>query len=141
MINDEPTRESLWDVPPACWSWPIPADVNQSDPGDALDDWQDGRCAFCGHLKRLDTDHDHIDGRVRGYLCQTCNLREAHADGRDRGMVRWRNRPATAVLGVSFRYRHPLYGLDYGELVSASDEFESSLRVVNTLAAELERRP
>lgn len=39
-------------------------------------------CWICGRTKkndgsplRLYTDHDHIDGRVRGRLCYTCNRR------------------------------------------------------------------
>lgn len=40
---------------------------------------QEGRCAICGvsqvELKRrLAIDHDHISGKIRGLLCERCNL-------------------------------------------------------------------
>jgi hypothetical protein len=38
-----------------------------------------GKCPICGEpptapLKTLDLDHDHVTGRVRGFLCRGCNL-------------------------------------------------------------------
>lgn len=38
---------------------------------------QQGRCAVCrevGEGRRLDIDHDHTTGSVRGLLCRRCNL-------------------------------------------------------------------
>lgn len=39
---------------------------------------QDNRCAICGarpsERRRLDVDHDHESGRIRGLLCPRCNL-------------------------------------------------------------------
>lgn len=41
---------------------------------DALREAQGGCCAVCGEATtRLFVDHDHVDGHVRGLLCQTCN--------------------------------------------------------------------
>jgi len=37
---------------------------------------QGGGCAICGNppkTRRLDTDHDHRTGKVRGLLCHRCN--------------------------------------------------------------------
>lgn len=37
---------------------------------------QDGHCALCPSVpksRRLDTDHDHRTGAVRGLLCHRCN--------------------------------------------------------------------
>jgi hypothetical protein len=40
---------------------------------------QDGKCALCGGGPRgrrvdLDVDHDHVTGKVRGLLCNPCNV-------------------------------------------------------------------
>lgn len=40
-------------------------------------DAQDYRCAVCGEpptRRRLDVDHDHKTGAVRGLLCSDCNI-------------------------------------------------------------------
>ena len=48
---------------------------------DALLVVQAGRCAIClepdSRKKRLDVDHDHATGRIRGLLCTSCNSRLA----------------------------------------------------------------
>lgn len=39
--------------------------------------WQHGVCAICGvspEQSKLDVDHNHITGKVRGILCRSCNL-------------------------------------------------------------------
>lgn len=38
-------------------------------------DQQEGGCAICGReLDRIDIDHDHLIGHVRGLLCHSCNI-------------------------------------------------------------------
>ncbi|MEV0470738.1 endonuclease VII domain-containing protein [Streptomyces prunicolor] len=49
------------------------------EPGEyqALLDYQNGMCAICGQQRRyrLDVDHDHKTGLVRGLTCRLCNRR------------------------------------------------------------------
>lgn len=60
---------------------------------------QDGRCAACGVApatrQRLVVDHDHKTGRVRGLLCQPCNLALGHSAedlGRLRSLIEYLER-------------------------------------------------
>ena len=53
---------------------------------DQLLQQQDGHCALCpattylpGRNERLGVDHDHKSGKVRGLLCQPCNLMLGYA--------------------------------------------------------------
>lgn len=44
---------------------------------------QSGRCAMCASAPlRLHVDHCHATGRVRGLLCQRCNLLVGHLESR-----------------------------------------------------------
>jgi len=47
------------------------------DEYEALEKAQGGRCAICGEIpenQRLSVDHCHESGKIRGLLCQPCNL-------------------------------------------------------------------
>lgn len=52
----------------------------------SLEKLQNGKCAICGNYpagsrekeRVLHVDHNHITGRVRGLLCNRCNLGLAH---------------------------------------------------------------
>ena len=35
---------------------------------------QGGRCACCFEVKKLVIDHNHATGKVRGLVCQGCNI-------------------------------------------------------------------
>jgi Recombination endonuclease VII len=39
----------------------------------ALLERQNGTCAICGKKAKLNIDHDHVTGQVRGLLCHGCN--------------------------------------------------------------------
>ncbi|TBL44261.1 hypothetical protein EYA84_02125 [Verrucosispora sp. SN26_14.1] len=114
-------------VDPACWSWPVRPVAElvdcalggilaglspfarelilegRNDGLMAIEQWQQQRCAVCGihQLGQLVLDHDHITALVRGYLCRSCNVREAHTFGPFE-LYRQRN-PAT-ILGVTTVY-------------------------------------
>lgn len=67
---------------------------------------QDGRCAICRQQRsyRLNVDHNHKSGAVRGLLCRLCNgrLLTAARDNPEtlrRGAEYLENPPALAVIG------------------------------------------
>jgi hypothetical protein len=35
--------------------------------------WQGNACAICGNVTKLNVDHRHRDGQIRGLLCLKCN--------------------------------------------------------------------
>lgn len=48
---------------------------------EAMYEAQSSRCAACGvHSDRLQIDHDHKTGEIRGLLCGRCNSTAGHAD-------------------------------------------------------------
>lgn len=68
----------------------------------ALEAAQGGRCAICGKERRLVIDHCHASGRVRGLLCNACNLVIGHLeqDGWLETAQRYLvDHPAAAALG------------------------------------------
>lgn len=48
---------------------------------DAMYAEQDGRCKVCDHKRKLNVDHDHDTGAIRGLLCHGCNVSEGLLDG------------------------------------------------------------
>jgi len=61
---------------PAYLAWPTPDLSSIEDRWLAMTLWQNGRCAVCGEVDDLVTDHDHSTGLIRGFLCQDCNQAE-----------------------------------------------------------------
>lgn len=66
---------------------------------------QDGACAICCGTRRyrLNVDHDHATGLVRGLLCRRCN--KLLRDARDNHLVlaaasRFLQRPPAVELGI-----------------------------------------
>jgi hypothetical protein len=53
---------------------------------DSIFDFQDGKCAICRNpfeskgKRRACIDHDHSTGKIRGILCNMCNMMIGHAD-------------------------------------------------------------
>ena len=66
-------------------------------------DWQEHRCAMCGFENtKIEMDHCHESGLIRGLLCHSCNLNESSND-----RLRWqiyRKFPPTMLLNVKVFY-------------------------------------
>lgn len=90
---------------PACWSWPVPGELDATDSWGVVVDWQAGRCALCGeHGKRLVTDHCHASGFNRGMLCSGCNVHEGQCPKSPCACDGYRDRPPATILGVRVPY-------------------------------------
>jgi hypothetical protein len=93
---------------PACWLWPIPEEP-AAEGHRLLLHWQVGRCAICGTHPGtgLVLDHDHATGLVRGYLCRSCNGREAGDHPGHELFGLYRRRHPAGILGLRLRYVDP----------------------------------
>lgn len=153
LVREAWEREQLR-TDPACWSWPVPDDFAvlhvedvkiyaqfgqpfEPGPFEHLRAWQADRCGLCGRRSQV-LDHDHETGMARGWLCTPCNLAEGHDLGKPL-FGNWRARPAVAVLGVSFRYRNAVRGLDPGAGPALPDDLDHS--PVHLLGALLDGAP
>lgn len=113
---------------PACWRWkpltpviiagllePYPPgywsglDARQQQRA-LMRGWHRGRCAVCGTVRRsLIEDHSHETGLTRGFLCQSCNVREGYRWG---GVyARYRERNPASILAIRIPYVDPVTGL------------------------------
>lgn len=57
------------------WRYSLGIELTEAD-YDRMLKQQKGRCAICRRpprTRRLDVDHDHKTGRIRGLLCSNCN--------------------------------------------------------------------
>ena len=72
--------------------------------------WHRGRCAICGTTRaRLVEDHSHETGLTRGFLCQSCNVREGYKWG---GVYdKYRERYPASILAIGIPYVDPVTGL------------------------------
>jgi hypothetical protein len=96
---------------PACWSWPV-TDAHRAQAAQGFEsdvwirlgaeficEWQQDRCAICAASSpRLELDHDHGTGLIRGWLCRSCNQAEGRRS--DAVFVMYRERPPAVMLGV-----------------------------------------
>lgn len=58
---------------------------------------QNGRCLICGEgSRRLEIDHCHTTGRVRGLLCIYCNT----------GLGRFKDNPALLARAIAYLTDH-----------------------------------
>lgn len=74
---------------------------------DALLEFQDGVCAICERpplTRRLEVDHDHKSGLVRGLLCWFCNKkvigRYTEPDVFEAAVIYLKYPPARSVIGA-----------------------------------------
>ena len=43
---------------------------------------QNSKCAICGIATELVLDHDHNTGKIRGFLCRSCNAKLGYVDNK-----------------------------------------------------------
>lgn len=56
----------------------VPPGVRPDQQHRVVDARQLGSCIICGAIENIVVDHDHRTGRVRGALCQSCNMGLGH---------------------------------------------------------------
>ena len=92
----------------------------------SLDDYeallaaQGGGCALCGNppkTRRLDVDHDHRTGQIRGLLCSRCNQAIPSERLMPRGwpLSEWGEQVGVYATGIPWRF-------DAGNMRRALDE-------------------
>ena len=91
---------------PVWQAWPRVSLAESGEDGlGGLREWQAGRCAICGSVEPLVTDHDHRTLLVRGLLCRSCNTAEGNADWP--WLHRYRLDPPAITLGLWVEYVMP----------------------------------
>lgn len=122
LIAEPPELKS-----PACWRWkpmtPViiagllePYSAHYWSRLDAhqqqwalMRGWHRGRCAVCGRTDRLLVeDHSHVTGLTRGFLCQSCNVREGYRWGG--AYEKYRERNPASILAIQIPYIDPVTG-------------------------------
>jgi hypothetical protein len=128
---------------PECRRWPVPdlSRLHGADPlvveveaEEALREWQAGRCAMCGNLEPLRTDHDHKTGLVRGLLCHSCNVLEGVQQGADTPLGRYRQNSPAIILNITVRYFNHFLGL-YAQPEGERDEADFLRRAAKAINA------
>ena len=140
-VADKVNKADQWN--PECWNWTVPdlSHLLGSDPllveneaERALREWQAGRCAMCGEVEPLFTDHDHKTGLVRGLLCHSCNGLEGVQHGANTPLGRYRQKSPAIMLGITVRYFDPILGR-YAEPEAERDEVEFFRRAAKAVNA------
>lgn len=107
---------------PSCHVWQVPEREVPShlSAARALRLWQAGACAMCSASGgRLLVDHCHRSGLVRGLLCTSCNTAEGLQSAP--AFVAYRERPPTAMLGISEMYGSP-WGAEIAPSAASPEE-------------------
>lgn len=74
---------------------------------------QEGRCASCGHKRKLVVDHDHATGVVRGLICTPCNMAIGGLgdtpEGVRKALEYLLRKPLTDAMGEPIMFRERKY--------------------------------